>query len=255
MYSTGVPGTAYVLSAVICGILLLLSLVMTIISIANNKNRNALVWGLGLLIFLCGLVFSIMGVAHRIGEKVRAEFDEATTVVNKHNDVDNEEKKMERQTFLDTLQNYTNEKDEGNVPVEFYINRTADTAEDGSLIVPFLYPYKIRFNSESYLGSIILNENDSALLVNISQFAFDKNFVIARVENSGSPELLAAGRGEIEYVFFDRRSGEFESFPNKELMLKIAGKVGYTGSSEMSMLSTAYNGWVASYDYDYNYEY
>jgi hypothetical protein len=75
--------------------------------------------------------------------------------------------------------------------------------------------------------------------------------VIAKVDNRYSQDLLRAGRGEIEYVFFDLRTAEYEAFPNKELLMKIAGKIGYTGPEEMTSLSTSYRGWTGPLDFNF----
>ena len=142
------------------------------------------------------------------------------------------------------------EKFAENIPPNFYQNKQADTASDGRLIFPFLFPFQIVYNSERFIGDIVSATSDSVLVRNVSTMAFDNNFVICKVDNTSDSELLKSGRGEIEYLLFDLRTGEYLDFVNKEILLEKAGKIGYTGPQEMMYLSDIYTGWIEYPQYD-----
>jgi hypothetical protein len=246
----------FVIGAIIFGILTLVALVFTIISLASSKNRNALIWGISFVLVLTLTVFCILGIGRRMREKMTESFEQIMqqSTIKADNEY-SQANKMQRQVFLDTLQNYINENYEGKVPVEFYINRVADTAANGDLVVPFLYPYSMRINEDSYLGKISLESNDSVFVENISQMAFDRNFVICRIDNQSDAAAMEKGRAEVEYVFFDMRTGNFEVFPNKQMLDKIAGKIGYTGPSDMQPVSALYSAWIDSNQYEFGDSY
>lgn len=161
-----------------------------------------------------------------------------------------ETSKNSRQAFLDTLIAYTNEHYDGKVPVEFFQNRPVEANKNGTIVLPFLYPYSIRYNPENFLGDIVQEDADKVFVKNISQLAFDKNFVIAKVDNSADAATLKEGHGDVEYLLFDTRTGEYESFVNQEKLHEFANKIGYTGSLSMNFLSDDYAAWLSYPDYD-----
>lgn len=242
----------FVLGIVIGGIGTLVTVTFCIIALATNKNRNAGIWAAGFAISLIILIASVLVVVKRLSQKVRQGIEwaqENSSNNYQHGDyVDT--KSQDRQYFLDTLQNNTLEKYEGNIPPEFYLNKVADIASDGRLIFPFLYPYNLQYNPNNFLGDIISSKNDSVFVQNITQLAFDKNFVICKVDNTSSKELLKAGRGEIEYIFFDMRTAEYLTFVNEAIMLDKANKIGYEGPTTMTYISDDYKGWIESQDYN-----
>jgi hypothetical protein len=244
----------FVIGIVLFGLLSLISLVFTIIYLANGKSSGAAGWGGGFVASLIGLIVCIYFTVHTVSEKIKSGIDWAQQNTGTYGSApagpDIDYKQPDRQNFLDTLKAYTNDMHEGKVPDTFYENRAADSAKDGSIIVPFLYPYSIKYNSANFIGDIIIAESGKVYASNISQMAFDKNFVIAKVDNSTSQEMLKAGKPEIEYILFDMRTGEFESFPNLQKLLEISGKIGYTGPDLMNYLSDNYTGWIEYAEYD-----
>jgi hypothetical protein len=92
---------------------------------------------------------------------------------------------------------------------------------------------------------------DSVLVDNVSQIAFDKNFAIIKSENKNSPELLKAGRAEIEYHLFDLRTRNYETAPNLEKLLDLANRIGYEGPTTMQYLSDACRGYAEDVSYGY----
>ena len=242
-----------VIGIIIGGLMTLVTLIFTIISLAGGKTGNAGAWGAGFIVAISILIFSIIQFVQRMSDKVKEGIewiDEHKNDTSYNGDSDREYKKDDRQAWLDTLQLHINEKYEGKVPVEFYINRTAKADADNIITVPFLYPYSIKYNLNNSTGDMISETSDSTFVQNISQIAFDQNFAIIKVDNSASPELLRANRAETEYLLFDMRSRNFESVANKEKLMDLARRIGYTGPEDMNYLYDDYKGWVDYPEYD-----
>jgi hypothetical protein len=233
------------LGIILGGIATLVTLIFMIISFAGGKSKNGLIWLGGFVVAICILIMSIFFMVRRIGEKVKEGVDWTQQQSNSYTtEADLDYKKTDRQNFLDTLTFYTREASKARLPSDYYTNKKADKLNDTEILVPFVYPLSIHYNTGNYLGAIASSENDSIYLTNVSQMAFDENFVIARVNNSDDKELLKSGRGEIEYVLFDMRTREFLSFVNLEQLLDKSEKIGYVGPQQMNYLSDDYTGWV-----------
>ncbi|MCW3082954.1 MAG: hypothetical protein JWP12_320 [Bacteroidetes bacterium] len=229
------------------GIFVLISLIFGIISLANGKNNNAIGWAIGLITALALSVFSGIMLAHHIKDTIVDNIEQAekfSSLEAEANTLDGEFKKIQRQEWLDTLQMHINDKYDGNVPPDFYINKKAEVAADKSITVPFLYPYLIRYNPLTYTGDLILPTSDSIFVKNVSELAFDSNFVLIKIDNTQSPEALKEGHPETEYVLFDQRTRNFEPAPNKAKLDDFANRIGYTGSTELNNLSDDYKGWT-----------
>lgn len=236
----------YAIGIIISGIMALISATFCIIALVGNKNQKAGIWGGGFIVSLIVLIACILVVVKRVSSKVRDGIAWAQENSNMDSQIGdyNDTKNQTRQYFLDSLQKYTPEKFAQTVPLNFYQNKQADTASDGRLIFPFLFPYQLVYNSEHFIGDIVSATSDSVLVRNVSTMAFDNNFVICKVDNTSNSELLKAGRGEIEYLLFDLRTGEYLDFVNREILIEKAGKIGYTGPQEMTYLSDIYTGWI-----------
>ncbi len=246
--------TLYIIGIAIGGIATLLTLIFTIISLSGGKNKNAGIWGIGFVIAITILILSIFQVVKRAMNKVKSGIERLEE--NKNNGLSlNEDRdeynKQERGYFLDTLKKYTNPSYEGKVPADFYDNKPAENAVDGKIIVPFVYPLSIRYSSMDFLGEILSDVNDSVFLKNISQMAFDENFAIAKCDNTNDKALLKQGNAAIEYVLFDLRTREYLPFENEQQLVEKAGKIGYTGPSQMTYLTDLYRGWIETLDFDF----
>lgn len=226
---------------VLGGIFSLVCLIFAILSLVWGKQSNAIAWGVGFLIsvfMLCYSIYkSVSGVVNKVHDGVEWAQDQPIKLVNKI------EKEMvaNRQAWLDTMQAYTRE--DITVPADFYANKPAEHMPSGNKIIPFIYPYSVSYDNKSFLGDLMVASRDSVFLRNISAMAFDQNFVIAKVDNTNSKDLLQQGRGEIEYILFDMRTGEFENMTSMEQLLKISDKIGYTGPKELKYLSTSLYCW------------
>ena len=246
--------TLFIIGIVIGGIGTLVTVIFTIISLASGKNQNAAAWAGGFVVAISILIVSVFQVVRKIGEKVKSgvewldEHKNDGLTHNADNDAYNEQ---ERGYFLDTLKKYTNPAHEGNVPADYYENKPAEKCTDDKITVPFLYPLSIRYSPTDFSGEILSDVNDSVYLKNISQMAFDENFVIAKCDNSNDKESLKAGRGEIEYILFDLRSREYLPFTSEELLLDKAGKIGYAGPQTMTYLTDLYRGWIETLNFDF----
>jgi hypothetical protein len=239
------------LGLILSGIMTLVSVVFTIISLANKKNQNAMRWGIGFIISLAILIVCVFKMVQKVSEKVKTGIE----YIEEHKgnitlNTDDEANKKARQEFLDTLQLHLLDKYIDKVPVEFYINKPAVKDAKGLITVPFLYPYLIRYNDVYSTGDIFIEGQDSVFVQNVSQIAFDMNFAIVKVDNTSSPELLKAGHHDIEYLLFDMRSRNTLDAPNNEKLLDIADRIGYTGPKQMQYLSDMYRGWIVYTEYD-----
>ncbi len=238
-----------IIGIVIGGIALLVSLIFTIIKLAGGKNQQAGIWAAGFVVSLTVVIFSVVHLVGKIKEKVKETADMfQNSAYNGYENSENDYMKSERQYWLDTLDLYTNQMFRNKMPADFYKNEEVKADVDGKMILPFLYPYSIKFDSYNYVGDIIAN--DSVFVSNVSEFAFDENFVIVRIDNRDSQELLKKGHSEIEYLLFDMRTGNYESAANKEKLMDLAARIGYTGAQNMKAISTAYTGWIGYQEYD-----
>lgn len=246
-----------IIGLIVGGLLTLTTVIFTIISLAQGKTKNAAAWGGGFIVALSILILSIFGMVRRIEQKAINGIDWLEKNANKNNgltyngDSDNlAYQEQERKYFLDTLEKYTNESLKDKVPADYYANKPADPAVDNKLVLPFVYPLSMRYNTETYMGDIISDVNDTVYLNNVSQIAFDENFAIAKVNNAGDTKLLKEGRGEVEYVLFDLRTREFLTFTSEHQLIEKAGKIGYAGGTYMELVSELYRGWLEPLNVD-----
>ncbi len=244
--------TLFIIGTIVGGIATLVTVIFTIISLATSKNKNAGIWGIAFVLSLTITIISIFQLVRKIGQKVKSEIELLGNNGGLSVKEDNEEyDASERSYFLDTLKKYTHPAHEGKVPADYYANKSAEKSADGKLIVPFLYPLSIRYTPNDFSGEILSDMNDSVYLKNISQMAFDENFVIAKVDNSKDKDLLKEGRGEIEYVLFDMRSREYIAFTSESQLIEKSGKIGYAGPQQMTYLTDLYRGWIGTLDFDF----
>ena len=242
-----------IIGIIIAGLMTLVTLIFTIISLAGGKGKNAGAWGAGFIVSLAILIFCVIGMVQKMTSKIQSGVEwleeHKNTTANDWT-VEGEFKKGDRQEWLDTLQLHINEMYEGKVPVDFYINQKVTPDSNNSITVPFLYPYMFRYNSSTLTGDLVSDLSDSTFVQNVSQIAFDQNFAIIKVDNSLSPELLKANHAEVEYLLFDMRSRNFESAANMEKLIDLANRIGYTGPEGMTYLYDDYKGWIDYQDYD-----
>lgn len=232
------------------GIGLLLCLIFAIIKLAAGKNQQAGIWAVGFAVALVIVIVSVFGLVRAIKEKVTETAENWKNNFENYDQSQDDYQKNERQYWLDTLDLYTNEMYKSKMPQGYYKNEEIQPDSlTGKMMLPFLFPYSLNYDSYNYIGDIMAN--DSVFVYNVSEFAFDENFVIAKIDNKYSKELLKQGHAEIEYLLFDLRTGNYESAPNKEKLMDLANRIGYTGPSDMKYLSDAYRGWVGYYnEYD-----
>lgn len=231
----------------VAGLGTLLCIVFAIIMLATGKNRQAGFWAIGLVGSLVVLGVSIVGFINTLSDKVYDTTKKWGDKFEAYEEYGDEYQKNERQYWLDTLELYTNELYRNKMPKDYYKNeKVAPDSVTGRMTLPFVFPYSISYSPDTYTGHIMAN--DSIFVHNVSEFAFDENFVIAKVSNVHDKALLKKGSAEIEYLLFDLRTGNYESVPNKEKLMDMAARIGYTGPSDMKYLSDAYRGWVDSYN-------
>ncbi|HEX8515805.1 MAG TPA: hypothetical protein VF868_06360 [Bacteroidia bacterium] len=234
------------------GIMTIVTIVFTIINLANSRTNKALGWGAGFLVSLAVVLISVFQLVTRVTEKVKNGIDwakeQGSTQYGNYND--DETRKAERQEWLDSLQLHNMVKYEDKVPADFYINKPPVKDSNGITTIPFLYPYLIRFNDVTNTGDLVMEDGDSAFVSNISQIAFDQNFAIIKVDNSQSPQALKEGKTETEYLLYDLRTRNYESMPNNEKLMDMADRIGYTGPKQMQYLSDACRGWIDYTVYD-----
>lgn len=244
----------FIIGIIIGGLATLVTVIFMIISLATGKNKNAGIWAIGFVVALTILILSVFQVMKRIGEKVKSGVEWMEEHKNDgllHNPDNDEYNKQERGYFLDTLKKYTNPSHEGKVPADYYDNKPAENTADGKIIVPFVYPLAIRYSPTDFNGEILSDVNDSVYLSNISQMAFDENFVIAKCDNTNDKEAIKAGKGEIEYILFDLRSREYLPFVSEQQLVEKAGKIGYAGPTNMTYLTDLYRGWIETLNFDF----
>lgn len=245
----------FIIGIALGGILTLVTVIFTIISLASGKSKNAAIWGAGFLISITILIMCIFQLVRRVTEKVKSGVEWLEE--NKNNGLSlNEDKdeynKQERGYFLDTLKKYTNPSYEGKVPENFYENKPAESSADGSILVPFVYPLSIRYSPNDFSGALLNDATDSTYLKNISQMAFDENFAILKCDNTNDKVVLKEeGRKAIEYILFDLRTREYLPFESEQQLVEKAGKIGYTGPSQMTYLTDLYRGWIETLNFDF----
>ncbi len=244
----------FIIGIIVGGLATLLTVIFMIISLATGKNQNAGIWAIGFVVSITILILSVFQMVKRVGEKVRSGVEWMEEHKNDgltYNADTDEYNKSERGYFLDTLKKYTNPAHEGKVPADYYENKPAENTTDGKIIVPFVYPLAVRYSTMDFNGEILSDMNDSVYLKNISQMAFDENFVIAKCDNTNDKEAIKGGKGEIEYILFDLRSREYLPFVSEQQLLEKAGKIGYAGPQNMTYLTDLYRGWIETLNFDF----
>ncbi len=238
-----------ILGIVLGGIALLVSLIFAIIKLAGGKNQQAGIWAAGFVISLTIVIFSVVQLVNVLKNKVQETAEMfKNSQYNNYDDTQTDYLRDERQYWLDSLDVYTNDALRTKVPTDFYKNEEVKTDENGKMTLPFLYPYTLRFDSYNYIADVMLD--DSVFVANVSEFAFDQNFMIARIDNKSSKELLKKGHAEIEYLLFDLRTGNYEEAINKEKLMNLGERIGYTGATDLKAVSAAYSGWLGYEEYD-----
>ncbi len=220
---------------IITGILALISLIVTTISFKNNKKSTGIVWVIIFAMALSCTIFCFCQLIRKLPPDIKAlpANDKPLAI----------DRSKERKVWLDTLKAYTNESFEDKLPADAYENKVADTT-NGRLILPFLYPHVLNYDPATKTASIANEFTDSILVENVSQMAFDQNFVIAMVDNSGFPALLKSGHAATEYLLYDMRTRNFEPATSKDQLMDFAKRIGYVGSLEMKPVSESYKAWL-----------
>ncbi len=240
-----------VIGIVLGGIATLVTLVFAIISLSTGKQKNAGFWALGFAAAISILIFSIITLVQSISSKVKdgIEWIEQHDTSNKDY-IEDVDQQLARNNWIDTLRAYTNGMYEGKVPADFYSAAFVDSDSLDRFVAPFLYPYSIRMDVNRNVADIIVDVRDTMFVQNVSQMAFDENFVIAKIDNNQSPELLKSGHAAIEYLLFDMRTGNFENAPTYEKLMDFANRIGYVGSRELKYVSELYSPWMQYEVYD-----
>jgi hypothetical protein len=229
------------------GIAMLVTLILAIIKLAQGKSQQALIFGGSFLVALVIVVFSIFQFVNAMKEKAMEAFEDASNKMQDYN-YENDYSKNERQYWLDTLDLFTNDAIRSKVPTDFYKNEEVKTDEAGKMVLPFLFPYSLKFDTYNYVADIMVD--DSIFVSNVSAFVFDQNFMLAKIDNTSSKELLKQGHSEIEYLLFDLRTGNYENAPNKEKLKDLGIRIGYTGATDLKYVGDAYRGWIGYNEYD-----
>ncbi|WP_029903760.1 hypothetical protein [Prevotella sp. 10(H)] len=108
--------------------------------------------------------------------------------------------------------------------------------------IPLIYPYSINSNREPDYGALndesgiknISKEPNRAkrLISNITIFAFDKNFLIAKT--------VPPSQSDIKYIIFHFVTKETEVFDNETDMKRKAQELGFDNTKSMERVSTHY---------------
>ena len=249
METTGGMFAIYLLGIILGGIVALVCLIFTIIMLANGKKNPSIIWGVSFIVSLCVLILFIIQMVQGVVGKAKDRFKDLAELNNQHQHKDYAESEYASETakkkWLDTLQFYVRENVKSKVPADFYENKKVQINADGSVIAPFIYPYSLKFSRDNYgVADVINDQNDSVFVRNVLSFSFDENFVIAKIDNKGSADLLKNGSPEIEYILFDMRTGVYESYNNEEKLHNFADRIGFVGSLSMRYLSTEYYFWI-----------
>jgi len=256
METTGGMFAILLIGIILGGIGSLVCLIFTIIMLANGKRNPSIIWGVSFLISVCVLVLSIVQMVQGVIEKTKDGINSMSEWGEDHKDDaynnygdDAYNDEAAKKNWLDTLDYYVRESVRPRVPVDFYANKKVEVQSDGSVIAPFIYPYFVKFSADNYgVADIINDNNDSVFVRNVLAFSFDENFVIAKIDNKGSKDLLEKGTAEIEYVLFDMRTGVYESFNNEAKLNDFANRIGFVGNLDMKYLSTEYYAWTKEMD-------
>lgn len=239
---------SFLLAGIVLGGLLgILCLVFTIISLVKARMTPSIVWGIGFLVCVTVAAISVVKAAQQAVSDV-AKNSNLQDIMNGEIDKQNVKSKYfveERQRFLDSLKANTNDRYDGEVPKSFYANEKASIDGSGTLDLPFVYPFKMRYNPTTFTGDIFMDGNDSVFVKNVSAMTFDQNFALIKIDNSLSAKELKDGHAETEYVLFDLRTRNFEPAADLDKLNDLARRIGYNGSYTMQSISYDYIGWTS----------
>lgn len=223
---------------ILCAIGIILSLVFTLITFANNKPSK---WGwlTGVFISLAGLAICIFIFVRKVYTKVKdVTRNSLEQFENYANDIDRKADSLQYLKAsgpqIQLLKSYSDSTK--NVPDQFY----SYFGYQDYYRFPLTYPYSIhcnyyKDNGELYneVNVVHFDENDNGEIYsgldNITRLAFDKNWLlIEQTKTSTRTDKLIT-----HYFLFDFATEKQVEVHTEKQLFKLAKEKGYTGSEAL----------------------
>jgi hypothetical protein len=208
-------------------IAMLVTLIMSIISLATGKQRNGIIFGVGFIMSLVLAVLCIVETAKRGADKMKNGISWIKEM---------EEKNKSRGYSSGSEENYYGYIPEGNkdtVKAEFYYS-SSDSGNQ--YYIPLVYPYRFA-TDDSLLGSGWLEnfqtqktDESVSRVKGITSFAFNDKLLLAK-RNENQHNL---------YVLFDFKTGESNVFDSETKMEIEAMRRGFYKSMNKETFSSHY---------------
>ncbi len=221
------------------GILTIVSLVFTIIYLANWNQRKFTIAVSCFVASLAVIILSVITGVQKGKEKVK---NFGSNVRNWAEQME-EESKSNRSDYqnekMDSLKAWEPEQYKDSVNDDFY-----ETYSHGTYRIPLVFPYSIASFDESFENAFLKCEltskkSDSLnLLKNITDITFDRNYLIARIDNG---EEASENQREVFYILFHFSTAKCTEYPNQTKAITEAEKSGYTGRQYLQKIQDVYS--------------
>lgn len=230
-----------ILLGILCLAGVVLSIIFTIISFANNKPQK-FTWLASIFVFLIGLITCIILFVNKAVNKIKSVGEDFSNTIEQsmHSISDslnysyNNDALLETNPHLKKIRSYSANPD--SIPTQFYTY----LGFQNYFRFPLTYPYSLHCNglkedaelyNEKNVGRFDENDNGevSTAIEHIDKIAFDKNFLLIdqRINSTRSANAL---HHYYLFVFADGTKLEVKS--EKELF-KLAKSKGYIGDENL----------------------
>lgn len=233
---------------IIGGLATLVTLIFTILSLVAGKNENAAYWAIGFVISLSVVIFSVVQIAERVGNKVRSGVEWLQEHENKSYTTDEYDQsdysRIERETLMDTLKTMVDSKYKNTITCTFYQSDKGHLQDETLDTLPFIYPYAFEYKEYNFNLVNVVQNGSLPLVDHISQLAYDSHYLLLKVDRTNTE--LKNNEPEISYFLIDLKTGIQKQFLNSKKLLEEAAAMGYKGNTEMRYISDLYQAWFTS---------
>lgn len=235
-------GVFLFLLAVLSFIGLLVFLILTIVYLSGGNQRKGTIFGAMAGACLIFGISSVVFLVDRTTSKIRTEFADAWDEIKEESRVHSEARAQQQQIINDSLFAMVPDELKSEVPPDFYDTRFTDL---GKYWIPMVYPFGISADVYFEWGALVQGVNeDKEILFGVTHFAFDRNWVLCKVDNypdADNMEYTNYEKPPFYFAAFNTRNERLKEFTNEKDLWSFAESKGYNGQEYLSSLDEAYN--------------
>lgn len=231
------------------GAAVLVGLILGIVGLSTDKktmrNWGFIVFGVGLIILLSSIVYSVRAAVHKVQEGVE-QFKDMADSLNNYD--------YEDASITDDVRNYLLDDTCTNETMVYIRRNSVFKSHDiqdsyytyfGSASfsrMPLIYPYALHcWDSKDY-GTLVNEKNvadiqytpggEENIILNVKRVNFDQRFILMHTVLSQDFNDPSSDK----YVLFDMEKNLTKEFNSEKDLFKAAKKSGYEGSEELMTL-------------------